>query len=103
MTTNRNTWKTFERRVSEAFNTRRNPLSGVGSGVTASDTRHNKLFIECKLRAKSPIHNLFEKTKIKAINENKIPLLALQCKYQKGFLVVCEFENLKDIVKELRS
>lgn len=102
MTTSRNTWKQFERRIAEKFNTKRTPLSGINSSITASDTQHSKLFIEAKLRAKSAIHNLFEKTERLAYIEKKIPILALQKKNEKDFLIVCRFSDIKNIVKEIK-
>ena len=91
------TWKKFERRVAKFFGVKRNPLSGFGSGFTAADIRHDKLFVECKLRKTSAVHNLFDKTEGLAAIEHKIPVLALQKKYDKGWLLVCRPEDLYEI------
>ena len=92
--TNRRTWQLLEQRVASFFNSRRTPLSGSASAHTESDTLHAALFIEVKLRQKSPITDLFTQVQEKAKKENKIPLLALQKKNHKGWLFVCRPEDI---------
>jgi hypothetical protein len=92
--TDRSTWKRFEQRVAAFFGTRRKPLSGGNSGGSRSDSQHEHLFIEAKLRAKSPVHRLFAKTEALAAKEGKVPLLALQEKHHPGWLVVCRPTDL---------
>lgn len=92
--TDRSTWKKFERRVAAFFGTKRNPLSGGNSGGTRSDSRHEQLFIECKLRAKSPVHRLFTDVATLAAKEGKTPILALQEKHHPGWLLVCRSEDI---------
>lgn len=94
-------WKAFERRVSSLFGTIRNPLSGINSTITGSDTQHKDLFVECKLRAKCAANSLFQETKPKAVKESKLPVLALQKKNAQGFLVCVHSEDLKDFVEIL--
>lgn len=50
LTTHKETWKAFERRVSADFYTTRTPLSGMVKTITNSDTLHPKIYIECKYR-----------------------------------------------------
>ena len=90
----RRTWKLFEARVANFFKTTRTPLSGGASRHTESDTLHEALFIEAKLRQKLPIADLFDEVMKKAKKENKVPLLALQKKNRKGWLLVCRPEDV---------
>jgi len=92
--TARNTWKQFERRVATFFGSTRTPLSGGNGKQTCSDTLHDRLFIECKLRAKSPVHRLFAETEKLAVKEGKTPLLALQEKHHPGWLLVCRPDDI---------
>ena len=94
MSTTRRAWQKFEQRVARFFGSERNPLSGSGAGLTASDTKHPALFIEAKLRVKSPVHRLFAKTEQEAKKEHKTPLLALQEKNHAGWLLVCRPEDI---------
>jgi hypothetical protein len=94
MATTRRTWQMFEQRVAAFFGTRRKPLSGGGSGGSHSDSQHEQLFIEAKLRAKSPVHRLFAVVEKHAAAEGKTPLLALQEKNHVGWLLVCRPEDI---------
>ncbi len=92
--TDRSTWKKFEQRVARFFGSTRAPLSGRNNKITGSDSLHPELFIECKLRAESPIHTLFAETEAKAKAEYKKPILALQWKNHPGWLLVCRPEDI---------
>jgi len=92
--TDRTTWQKFERRVAAFFGTKRKPLSGGNSGGGRSDSQHERLFIECKLRAKSPVHRLFAGVEKQAAKEDRVPLLALQEKHYPGWLLVCRPEDI---------
>ena len=93
-------WKSFERKVAGFFGTKRVPLSGSNSGHnTNSDSMHDELYIECKVREKFAIWSLFDDTEKKAKNENKIPIVALKQKGEKGFLLVIRPENLEKITE----
>ena len=93
-------WKSFERKVAGFFGTKRVPLSGSNSGHnTNSDSMHDELYIECKVREKFAIWSLFDDTEKKAKNENKIPIVALKQKGEKGFLLVIRTQNLEKIAE----
>ena len=94
MSTTRRAWQKFEQRVARFFGCERNPLSGSGAGLTASDSKHPAIYIEAKLRAKSPVHRLFAETEAAARKEGKTPVLALQEKYHEGWLLVCRPEDI---------
>ena len=98
--TSKSTWKGFERRVAEMFGTKRVPLSGSNSGHnTNSDSLHPKLYIECKVRQKIAIWQLFIDTEKKAKNEDKIPIVAIKQKGEKGELFVIRPADLQKIAK----
>lgn len=98
--TSKSAWKSFERTVASFFGTRRVPLSGINSGHgTNSDSLHDKLYIECKLRGKFSLWQLFDDTEKKAKHENKIPIVAIKQKGGRGYLVVIRPEDLEEVVK----
>lgn len=81
-------WKARERKVAALFDAKRNALSGSNSGVTASDSRHPKLFLETKLRKRCFVVSLWKKTKELAAKESKFPVLAL-CEGGKPGAIIC--------------
>lgn len=96
--TSKSAWKSFERVVATYFGTRRVPLSGSNSGHgTNSDSLHPKLYIECKVRSKISLWQLFIDTEKKAKIENKIPVVAIKQKGEKGYLLVMRPEDMKKI------
>lgn len=98
--TSKNTWKEFERRVASFFGTRRVPLSGSNSGHgTNSDSLHPELYIECKVRQKSSLCTLFRDTAFKAKAENKLPIVAIKQKNERGYLLVMRPCDLEEIVE----
>lgn len=98
--TSKNTWKEFERRVASFFGTRRVPLSGSNSGHgTNSDSLHPELYIECKVRQKSWLCTLFRDTAFKAKAENKLPIVAIKQKNERGYLLVMRPCDLEEIVE----
>lgn len=94
----------MEREVAALFKTVRVPLSGSNSGHnTSSDSLHDKLYIECKYRAKMAVRNLFDDTEAKANKEGKTPVVALRVKGRQGVLLVARPEHLEEIAKELKT
>lgn len=101
--TSKSNWKGFERTVAAYFGTHRVPLSGSNSGHgTNSDTLHPKLYVECKVRSKISLWQLFVDTEKKAKVEGKVPLVAIKQKGEKGYLLVMRPEDLEKIT-EIRS
>lgn len=93
-------WKSFERVVATYFGTRRVPLSGSNSGHgTNSDSLHPKLYIECKVRGKIALWQLFIDTEKKAKVEGKTPVVAVKQKGEKGYLLVMRPEDLRKIAE----
>src|SRR5262249_4517307 len=96
MATHRSTWKRRERSSAALFGARRQPLSGSGGrdDFTASDSNHEQLFIEMKLRASWSVRTLFDRTRILARKEGKVPVLALASKRRPGCLLVVDSVDL---------
>jgi hypothetical protein len=64
---------------------------------------HPKLYIECKLRQKIAIWPLFVDTEKKAKVENKIPIVAIKQKGEKGELLVIRPADLQKIAEIQRE
>jgi len=102
-TTHKSTWKAFERVVAKDFGSRRTPLSGGNSGITRSDTVHDKLFVEAKLRQSFALHGLFVETEKLAKLEGKKPMVAIKEKSKKGYLILIRPEDLEEIASYYQS
>lgn len=87
-------WKQRERKVAQFFGGQRTPLSGGNGKITRADVIHDKLFIECKLRAKHTAVTLWDDTKELAVLENKTPVVVLCEKNRKGFWVMVHSDDL---------
>lgn len=98
--TSKSCWKGFENLVAKFFGTRRVPLSGSNSGHgTNSDSLHPKLYIECKVRSKIALWQLFVDTENKAKVEHKVPVVAVKQKGEKGYLLVLRPEDLQKVAE----
>jgi len=85
-------WKAFERRIAKSLGTVRTPLSGKHSRITAGDTLHTHMLVECKCTALSTTCKLFRKTRTLARAEDKIPVLALHQKRFPGAVAVVDWD-----------
>jgi hypothetical protein len=103
MATSRSTWKRRERQAARRFGAQRQPLSGSGgrSDQTKSDSTHDRLYIETKMRASSSVRTVWEKTAALARREGKTPLLMLFTKNKAGGLIVCHETDLARVAAEL--
>jgi hypothetical protein len=103
MSTHRNTWKAAERRVAAMFGTLRQRLSGSSGrdDETAADTKHPRLFIEVKYRAKHAARSLFDETANLAKKERKTPVVVLVDKGRPGFLLCLHINDLSFIASQL--
>lgn len=98
--TSKSCWKSFERDVAKYFGTKRVPLSGSNSGHnTNSDSLHPSIYIECKVRSKISLWQLFIDTESKSKVEKKIPVVAIKQKGGKGYLLIIRPEDLDKIHK----
>ena len=105
MTTHQSTWKRRERQAAGLFDARRQPGNGSGGrdDQTRSDSTHERLFIETKLRASSAVRTLWEQTAALAKQESKVPVLALYAKGKTGALIVVHEKDLAAVAAELRT
>lgn len=97
-------WQRFEQRVADTFATNRNAFSGSNGGVSASDSYHDRIFIECKYHAKDTESlKLMKETEIKAKAENKMPILALgnPDDPKKNIYVMFNAKDLLNVLKEI--
>jgi hypothetical protein len=96
-------WKGFEKFIASIFTTARTPFSGSNSGVTSSDSLHNRLYVECKFHQDQAVINLMKSTKVLAQKENKIPLLALADPEDesKSKYVMFDIKDLFSVVREI--
>lgn len=94
MTTSRSTWKSRERQAARLFGSERTPLSGGNGKVTRSDTLHDELFVEVKLRQHHAVYSLFREVEKLAAVESKTAVVVLAEKGKPGFLVVCRPESI---------
>jgi len=98
--TARGTWKARERKVAREFGTERTPLSGGGSRHTRSDSLHEKIYMEQKLRQVHSAVTLWRDTKKKADAEKKVPMCVLVEKGKQGYWLLCHSTDFKKIVEE---
>jgi hypothetical protein len=100
--TSRSAWQQRERNAAALFGSKRQPWSGSGGreDCTRSDSTHDRLFIETKLRASCATRSLFDATKALARAEGKTPVLALATKGKPGLLIVVASEDLPKLVRE---
>jgi hypothetical protein len=105
MSTHRSTWKRREREAARLFGAERQPGSGSCGDPTKShsDSTHDRLYIETKLRASSSVRTLWEKTAALARREGKTPLLMLYAKGKVGGLVVCHEMHLAAVAAEFKT
>lgn len=92
--TSRSAWKRREREAARLFASERTPLSGGNGKVTRSDTLHDDLFIEVKLREHHAVYSLFREVEKLAAAEVKTAVVVLAEKHQAGFLIVCRPESI---------
>ena len=100
MATHRSSWKRRERSSAALFGARRQPLSGSSGrdDRSCSDSTHERLYIETKLRATWGVRTLFDRMKLLAQREKKIPVLALASKGKPGCLFVVDSADLPALV-----
>ncbi len=105
MSTHRSTWKRREREAARLFGARRQPGSGScgDPSRSRSDSTHETLYIETKLRASSSVRSLWEDTAALARREGKTPLLMLYAKGRAGGLIVCHETHLAAVAAEFRA
>ena len=101
--TSKSCWTARERQAARMFGAERQPCSGSSGrdDITRSDSTHDRLFIETKVKASSSMVSLFDSTREHARREGKTPVLMLATKGRPGFLVVCRADDLAAVAAEL--
>lgn len=97
-------WQRFEQKVAAIFNTARTPFSGSNSGITSSDSLHDRVFLECKFHtAETALVKLMKETEDKAKIENKLPILAIGNPedIKKNIYVMFNIKDLFKVIKEV--
>lgn len=94
-------WKRAEQSVASFYGTDRTPLSGGNSKQTRSDTRSERLFIECKVAAEFAAYTLLNRTRILARVEDKIPVVALKRLGTPGHLICVHSSDLVALCEEV--
>lgn len=95
-------WKKRERSGAGAFGARRT----VGSGSlgrddrTRSDSTHERLFIETKMRIRHTVVALWDKTAKFAKKEKKTPVILLAEKGRPGLWMMCRLDDLPTVAAE---
>lgn len=102
MATHRRTWQKREGRAAALFGALRQVGSGSGGrdDETCSDSRHPKLFLECKLRAKHSVVSLWDATKKLAAREKKVPVVILAEKGRPGQWLLVHSADLDALLIE---
>lgn len=98
-------WKKRERDGAKAFGAKRT----IGSGSlgredrTCSDSTHETLFIETKLRANHAAVSLWDKTAKLAKKEKKTPVILLAEKNRPGLWILARLEDIPEIAASYRQ
>lgn len=105
MAMHRSTWKARERQAAAIFGALRQRCSGSSGrdDCSRSDSTHERLFLETKVKASSSMVSLFDSTRDHARREKKLPVLMLAVKNRPGFLVVCQADDLAAVAAELAA
>jgi hypothetical protein len=103
MSTHRGTWKRREREGAGIFGVKRQVLSGSSGrdDKSKSDSTHERLYIETKLRAKTATRAIWDATNKKAKFEHKTPVVLLYDKNKSGALIVVHQDDLAAVAAEL--
>jgi hypothetical protein len=95
-------WKRRERAAAALLGTRRKPCSGSGGRAdqTASDSMHERIFLETKSRKRHSVRTLYDQVKAKAQRERKLPVLALADFGRPGLLLVIHSDDMAKVAQE---
>ncbi len=104
MSTHRSTWKARERQAAAIFGAKRNVLSGSSgrSDRDTSDSTHERLHIEVKLRQRHSIFELWRKCNPRetTAGPDKTSVLMLAEKHHESFLVCVLATELEALFEE---
>lgn len=105
MATHKSTWKRRERQAALCFGSKRQRCSGSSGrdDCSKSDSTHERIFLETKLRASHAAVALFDETRVLAKREGKVPVVALAQKGRRGILLVIDPNDLMTVAQELAA
>jgi len=91
----------MERKVAKTVGGQRIPCSGsfIFRDVSG-DVLHDRFEIECKYRSKFVLKKWFDKLKIQARKNKKIPLLVVKMKGQHGEYIIMDLESFFSFISE---
>lgn len=100
--TSKSTWKQRERQAAALFGARRQRCSGSSGrdDCSRSDSTHDRLFLETKLRQSHAAVALFDQTRDLARREGRVPVVALAVKGRPGVVLVLAPEDLAAVAGE---
>jgi hypothetical protein len=103
--THKATWKRREARAAALFGARRQRLSGSSGRPdgTRSDSTHERLYLETKLRQHHAAVAQLDQVKALARREGRVPVLALATKGRRGIVLVLDAEDLPAIAAEFAA
>lgn len=96
--THKSTWKGRERQAARLFGTERNPGSGAMRDGNRSDSEHERLFIETKLRAKHAAWTVYRKAR--GLAGGKPVVVVLAEKGKPGLLIAVHSRDYERVVWE---
>ena len=105
MSTHKNTWKRREREAADLFGAKRQRCSGSSGrdDCSRSDSTHDLLFIETKLRERHAAVALLDATRALAKKEGRVPVLALASKGRPGVALVIDSGDLPRLLVEFAA
>jgi hypothetical protein len=103
--TSRSAWKARERQAAGLFGAKRNRCSGSSGrpDCSRSDSTHDRLFIETKLRPSHAAVTLLDETRELARREGETPVVALATKGRPGVVLVLRAEDLPIVAAEYEA
>lgn len=95
-------WKDRERQAARFWGAERNVGSGCDFRLrgSRSDSVHDVLYLEVKLRAKFATWTLWRETKARAEVEGKVPVVMLAEKFREGQLIVVHTADLDELLRQ---
>jgi hypothetical protein len=93
-------WKQREEEAARVLGAHRQPLSGSAGREdrSRSDSTHETIFIECKVRQTSTIRELWEATKALALKEKKVPVVFQYDKGRQGPLMCFHADDFEAVM-----
>jgi hypothetical protein len=100
--THKTTWKRREAKAAALFGARRQRCSGSSGrpDCSRSDSTHERLYLETKLRGHHAAVALLDEVKAQARREGRVPVLCLATKGRRGIVLVLDAADLPAVAAE---